>query len=134
MKLSENFKTRMKKLAGILKEDRFQDISDMPNNIDITTDQEISIGLLNNWVAKFSTDVLFFRKQIQDAVFFELVSDPQKTSNDYPSHRWIGVDEDGRIFTNNEDIKNEVDFVNWEEGLKDLDYFNQYDTSHEVGF
>jgi len=113
MNLSENYKKRLSELAGILSKNKFPDISNLPDVLEIPQDQEISVGLLDKWCSTHANEPLFFRTKRLGSLFFELNNNVENLSDLKPNHRWIGIDGDGNMFTENETIENENEFIFW---------------------
>lgn len=96
-------------IRNILNEHYLTDISDLPDDLKITQDQEISAGLLNIWLSKHTSALLYFIKMNPSGnLIFKLVSNPEEN----PHRRLFIIDPDGNISNiYNQSIKTEEDFL-----------------------
>lgn len=129
MNLSEEYRKRLIVLSGLLKEHSLTDISNMPDDIKMPVDQEISIGLLSTWANRNVTDVLVYRGRNNNGIILlSLAETPEEINNATITKKWIAVTPEGKIETvdGGDSIDNENEFIAFAESLKDLDFFQKY--------
>ena len=129
MNLSEEYRKRLIVLSGLLKEHSLTDISNMPDDIKMPVDQEISIGLLSTWANRNVTDVLVYRGRNKNGIILlSLAETPEEINDATITKKWIAVTPEGKIETvdGGDSIDNENEFIAFAESLKDLDFFQKY--------